>query len=248
MALKRTVTTLDDVIEAHRALYVARDGVFVLDVEGDDGLVPAAKLNEFRDSNRRLNAELKAANEKLATYDGIDPAAARAALAAHSQDDPAKPNAQTAAAMRRIEALEQAIKSEQDKAKAAEERLAQTRISDVLREAARQIGVHAEMIDDVIQLPAIRGAWRLNERGETVAVDGDQPIYGKDAVKPITAAEFLQSRLHKVYFAPSTGGGVQGNGSGANPGANQMRRADFDKLNPIEQRQFVVEKKGAVLD
>jgi len=244
MGLKAVLEKLEDAPEAVRSFYEERDGKFHLALEGDSGFVPASKLHEFRDSNRKLNAELKAAAEKLKQYDGVDPDEYRKLKDTTSDD---KPNGQAIALQKRIEALEASVKAEQEKASAAEQRLAQTKISDVLRKAAQKLGVHPEMIDDVIELPAIRGPWALDDKGNPVARDGDSVIYGKDATAPIAPEEFLQGRLKKAYLQPSNGAGSQG-GNGRPAGAKQVRRADFDVMPPDQQRDFIINQKGAVVD
>ena len=50
------VETLDSISEELQQYYVEDDGGFLLNVEG---VVPKAKLNEFRTTNRKLNAELE---------------------------------------------------------------------------------------------------------------------------------------------------------------------------------------------
>lgn len=243
MGLKLAVDSLDGVDKALHGLYEERDGKFVLALDGDPGFVPAAKLTEFRDSNRKLNADLKAAAEKLKQFDGVDPDEYRKLK--ESGDD--KPNPQATALQKRIEALEAAIRAENEQRVAAEQRLAQTKIGDALRQAAQKIGVNPGMIDDVIQLPSIRSAWQLDAKGNVVAKDGDEVIYGKDGRAPITVEEFMQGRLHKGYLQPSSGGGAPGN-NGHPAGAKTMQRMEFDKLPPLQQRDFIVTQKGAVVD
>lgn len=92
MALSPLVDTLDQVPEALRAHYVSRDGKFVLELSAAPaGFVPAAdlatangKVVEFRDNNVRLMKEveeLRPFKNLAAKFDGIDPEAAKAAIA-----------------------------------------------------------------------------------------------------------------------------------------------------------------------
>ena len=62
MPLKFKVTKKDDVPAEHASLYVEKDGVFVLDVEG---AVAREKLEEFRTNNINLQNQIKA-------FEGID--------------------------------------------------------------------------------------------------------------------------------------------------------------------------------
>ena len=67
MALKFKVKTREEIPTEQAALYVERDGAFVMDIEG---AVDKSKLEEFRAHNIAVNNELKAWKER---YEGIDP-------------------------------------------------------------------------------------------------------------------------------------------------------------------------------
>src|SRR5215510_8327548 len=67
MALKFKYKTKEEVPAESQALYVERDGGWVLDV---DGAVDKAKLEEFRTNNIALNNQL--ADQKK-RFEGIDP-------------------------------------------------------------------------------------------------------------------------------------------------------------------------------
>ena len=66
MALKFVVDNLDDIEEAHRPLYVERDGKFALAVEG---AVSNERLAEFRDNNRSLKKQLDDLSKQ---FEGVD--------------------------------------------------------------------------------------------------------------------------------------------------------------------------------
>lgn len=59
MALKATVTTLDEVDEAHRPLYVESNGKFKLDVDADPGGALKTALQRERESNGTYKTRLK---------------------------------------------------------------------------------------------------------------------------------------------------------------------------------------------
>src|SRR2546421_12811223 len=67
MALKFKFTTKDEIPAEQAALYVERDGAWVLDAEG---VVEKSKLDEFRSSNVAL---MKERDELKQRFDGIDP-------------------------------------------------------------------------------------------------------------------------------------------------------------------------------
>ena len=71
MPLKFKAKTKDEIPAEHQALYVERDGVWVLDV---DGGVDKSKLDEFRNTNVAL---LKQLEEQKQRFEGIDPDSVR---------------------------------------------------------------------------------------------------------------------------------------------------------------------------
>lgn len=84
MGLKTVIADPAEVPDALREHYKqTTDGKFALVLDGDQppGFVKADKLAEFRSNNRKLHAANVELEAKLKVYDGIDPDAARAALA-----------------------------------------------------------------------------------------------------------------------------------------------------------------------
>lgn len=89
-ALAPVVDRLEDVAEPARQFYTAKDGKFHVDLSGAPaGFVPATELAlangkvvEFRDTNIALKKQVDEFAPKLAKFDGLDPEAAKAALAA----------------------------------------------------------------------------------------------------------------------------------------------------------------------
>ena len=71
MALKFKFTAKDEIPEAQRALYVERDGAWLLDVEG---AADKGKIEEFRANNIALGNELTDLKQR---FDGLDPAEVR---------------------------------------------------------------------------------------------------------------------------------------------------------------------------
>src|SRR3974390_2622258 len=67
MALKYKFKSKDEIPAEQQALYVERDGAWMLDVEG---AVEKAKLDEFRANNIALSNQLA---EHKKRFDGIDP-------------------------------------------------------------------------------------------------------------------------------------------------------------------------------
>ena len=71
MPLKFKIKTKEEIPAEQQALYVERDGAWVLDV---DGAVEKSKLDEFRATNVSL---LKQLDEHKQRFEGIDPAEVR---------------------------------------------------------------------------------------------------------------------------------------------------------------------------
>ncbi len=78
MGLKFKFKSREEIPSEHAALYVERDGAFVLDAEG---VVEKAKLDEFRATNVSL---LKERDELKQRFEGINPDEVRK-LAAEKQ-------------------------------------------------------------------------------------------------------------------------------------------------------------------
>jgi hypothetical protein len=86
MALKTIINDPAEVPDALRDFYAKTpDGKFAIMLDGDGdpppGFVKADKLAELRTNNRKLHAANVELEAKLRAFDGIDPDAARAALA-----------------------------------------------------------------------------------------------------------------------------------------------------------------------
>lgn len=88
-ALAPVVESLDKVPEAARPFYEAKDGKYSLSLDGAPaGFVPASELAsangkvvEFRDNNIKLTQEVEILRPLKTKYEGIDPDAAKDALA-----------------------------------------------------------------------------------------------------------------------------------------------------------------------
>ena len=75
MALKFKFASKEQIPAEHAALYVERDGAFVLDAEG---AVDKSRVDEFRTNNLALKKQL---DDLAAKYEGIDPDAVKTLLA-----------------------------------------------------------------------------------------------------------------------------------------------------------------------
>jgi len=219
MALKTKIAKLEDVAEPLREQYEAKDGVFVLKVDGDAGdLFPG-----LSESQKALLAEKKTLADKLKTLEGqltgVDLEKAKKALADldKAEEDKAKQKGdwdnwkaqmqakhdeEKAALTGRLTEAETALESE----------LITARATSAIAEAK---GVPALLLPHV-------GAKVVNENGkrEVRVFDANgQTRYGKDG-KPLTIAERIAEMksdqvFGRAFEASGAGGsGAQNNTSG----------------------------------
>jgi len=206
-------------------------------------------LEQERSQRRAATKAREEADAKIAELEAKLLAIQQPKEPAHSPESAS----QLAAFQKRIETLETAIRSEQEKRDQAERRLADTRISDALRRAAADIGVVPELIDDVIVLPRVRSPWAVDEAGEPAILDSDgQPRYStKDPTRKLTAREFLSEALKESrhYFAASAGAGVPGSatGPGRTPPQHYLSREDAKDLNKYRAAKEAAKKAGVEL-
>jgi hypothetical protein len=255
VALKAILESLDEVPEAHRELYVEKDGRFQLDVEG---VVPQERFKEFRDNNIRLMKEREDLQKKLASYSDVDPQTYQEAIKKLQAFDDKKmldegkvEELLTIRTERLRNDYENQIKAFQKKLAELESHsttlgaeLAKERIDGRLREVAGRVGIEETALPDLINRG--RQVWRLVE-GEPVAMQGEQLIYGKDPAKPISMEEWADGLADQAphLFKASTGGGAQNQVNGVVRGARVIARGDalaFGKhLEDIASGKMVVQ-------
>jgi hypothetical protein len=210
MSLKYVVESLEAVPEAARELYSEKDGKFHLAVEG---LVPVAKVNEFRDNNITLARQLEEMNKK---YEGVDLDAVR-----QMTEQARKIKDQELIAAGKVEELfaeriapmrtsfEKDVSTAKEHAIKLQSQLESLLIDGAIRDAAGKAGVRATAVDDVL----LRGrqAFRLVE-GKAVPMDGDKVMFGKNG-DPMPVEEWISALSDRAphLFEPSQGGGAPGN-------------------------------------
>jgi hypothetical protein len=224
MPLLATVDSLDGVPEAARDLYTARDGKFHLAV---DGLVPSARLSEFRDNNIAYKKEL---DTLKAQFDGVDPEKYRE-LTAKEQKLLDKKLIDAGKVDELVEQRVGAMRTEHERVVAdlntklggSTKALEGLVIDSALRDAASASGVRSTAIEDVLLRG--RAAFKLHE-GKAVAFDGDKPAFGKDG-GPLSITEWTAGLAERAphLFESSNGGGAA-NGNGAGGGSGSIRRTD----------------------
>ena len=214
MTLKAVIDDISAVPEALRAFYTPHDGHYALAVEG---LVPKARLDEFRDNNIKLVQERDALRQQ---FDGIDPEKARALLArAQKEHDKRLVDAGTIDELvaQRVEAMradyEARLSGEAEKSQAMQSRLETLLIDGAIRDAAAKAGIRPSAIEDVL----LRGRtiFKLLE-GKAVPMQGDDVLYSKTG-EAMTMDEWLNSLVgHAPHlFEPNRGAGAAGGAASA---------------------------------
>lgn len=232
MALKARYDSLEDVPEDVRQYYVESDGAYELDV---DGVVPKAKLDEFRDNNIRLKKELE-------RMEGVDPERYQALLAEQK-----KREREDAERRGEYERLLGETKEEYEQRIAAKDELLAKRdaqLKQILRDQAvsaelDRAGIRAGLKS--VALPYMERYVRTEERdGEvrTVVVDADgKPRLNKNGDEMALAdfvAEFRESEAGAALFE-----GTVGRGSGATGSAGRGAGGAQKKLTEMTTAEKV---------
>jgi len=254
MALRATISSLDDVPEEHRGLYVQVGDEYVVDL--DDGEYKK-RITEFRDNNITLKkrvdtlaaeskqlAELKTQLEK---YDGLDAEKAREAL----QKIQAIEDKKLMDAGQIDELLSQRterMRLDYDgQVKAALKARDDNKVeADKYRELYQKEVIDNKLSASITSIGklrpgAIRDAlwrgrevWKLNDQGIPTPFSPDgKVIYGKDGENPISMDEWAQSLMQEVPYLweGNVGGGAGGAGGGAGGGTGQVDRMDQNAIN-----------------
>jgi len=256
-----TFDTLDTVPEGLREVAKENNGKFVVSV------VPAAKLNEFRDNNVAISKErdalkvvaesikpLMAENEtveqfitRFGTLRDIEQQVKDGKLTAKGDIE--------AEVGRRVSEMKTGFErtnSEQAKALAAAiaERDAATHrwrqgiVERFVTEAvvADGSGALPSALPDILNRAA--GVFSVGEDGKLTAKDGEAIMYGADGTSPMTPKEWLAKLKDQAphFFKASSGGGASGGGGSAQYGG--MSQADFNALPPAEKMRIFRESAG----
>jgi hypothetical protein len=217
--------------------YEAKDGKFVLKVEGElPGFVtPAAaeelrnEVKQFRSTNIGLQTKASQLEAQLKTFEGIDPAEHRAlkdkiaGFESKGTKDPADVDARIAAALKPI--ADKLEKSEQLRAQ-ADSKLGEKEVETELTRVGITAGVAKTAMADF--LARGKATWKHKD-GKVVAFNGDTPLFGEKG-QPLTLEEWSTGLTTEAphLFKPSGGGG-------ANPGAGASGAAKvITGVDPLE--------------
>ena len=229
MALKFKYTKRDEIPTEQVALYVERDGAFVLDA---DGVVEKSKLEEFRASNVTL---LKERDELKQRFEGIDPDEVRK-LAAAKQKLEEERQLKAGETDKVIEARLKVARAEWEKVHgvvvgerdALHGRLTAIQIDQAVVSEATKRGLRPTALPDVTA--RARMTFKLvNGVPQAFEADGQLARMGKDGVTPMTLAEWVDALVADAphLFEANAGGGATGSGSGG--AGNRSARNPFRK-------------------
>jgi len=216
MALKFKFKSKDEIPSEQAALYVEREGSWVLDAEG---VVEKSKLDEFRKANVTL---LKERDELKTRFEGIDPDEVRKLAEDKRKLEEAQQvkagevekviDARLKSARAEWEKQFTAVASERD---ALNGRLTAIQIDQAVVTEATKRGLRATAIPDITS--RARMTFKLvNGVPQAFEADGQTARVGKDGVTPMTLAEWIDALVSDAphLFESNAGGGAAGNGSG----------------------------------
>jgi hypothetical protein len=235
MALKPVVSDLSEVPEAARPLYEAKDGKFVLPIEGD----PVGKLAEFRSTNvellkglgvttvaeglARAQAFAGMTAEQLTTLKQVDPAeyktlkAAAEKLKEKGLDNPDTADEKLKGLIAdAVKPFAEKVGALETELKTARETVSEAAFRKAVGEAFIKAGGKADAVDFIVA----RAKESFVAKGDKI--EAKPGIHSAEATAsglvPLGVEEWLLSQAKAVGFAfePSSGGGaVGGNGSGS---------------------------------
>ena len=199
-----------------QALYVERDGAWMLDV---DGAADKAKLDEFRANNIALSKQLE---EQKKRFEGIDPEQVRK-LAEEKQRLEEAQQLKAGEVEKVVENRLKTAKAEWDKQFAAvtaerdalNARLTAIQIDQGVITAATKRGLRPTAIPDITA--RARSVFRLvNGAPRAFEADGQTVRVGKDGMTPMTLEEWVEQQVADAphLFESNAGGGAASNGSG----------------------------------
>jgi hypothetical protein len=216
MALKFKFKSKEEIPAEQAGLYVERDGVWLLDV---DGAVDKSKLDEFRNTNVAL---IKERDELKKRFEGIDPDEVRR-LAEEKQKLEEAQQVKTGEVEKVVENRLKTAKNEWDKQFSAvaterdalNSRLTAIQIDQGIITSATKRGLRPTAIPDItararLVFKLVNGVPRAFETdGQTVRV-------GKDGMTPMTLDEWVDGQVAEAphLFESNAGGGAAGSGSG----------------------------------
>ena len=241
MALKFKFKSKEEVPAEQQALYVERDGAWMLDV---DGAVDKSKLDEFRANNITLSNQLA---EQKKRFEGIDPDQVRK-LAEDKQRLEEAQQIKGGEMDKVVENRLKTAKAEWDKQFAAiaserdslTARLTAIQIDQGVTTTATKRGLRPTAIPDITA--RARTVFRLVDGApRAYEADGQTVRVGKDGITPMTLDEWVDQQVADAphLFESNAGGGAAGNGSGGAGSRSAKNPFRKDTWNLTEQMKLL---------
>ena len=201
-------------------------------------------VSGLKSKNGELLGKLKEREDKLKSFDGIEPDAVRNILRKFADEEEAALIAKgeiDTVLSKRTERMksdyEKKLQAEADakvRAESKAAKLAERTLAGALRDAAIKSGAIPEALEDIVLRAS--SLWRLNDEGDPVAMQGDEIVLGKDGKTPLTPKEWAESlREAAPHLWPRASGtnAPGSNGAGkssfANKKASEMTSAEKAK-------------------
>jgi predicted RNase H-like nuclease (RuvC/YqgF family) len=225
------VAKLEDVEEAHRALYgeVDKDGtrVFRINVKG-------AVSEEFRDNNRTLHTENQTLKDQVAA-NSHELETLKTQLA--EAGDKGKKNDKEKSDMEeRVASLEKANADALERAAAAESRAARSMASEKIKTAATTAGAKKDLLDN-LATDALNDGWQIGDNGDLERRRGETLVMSEESAgKPQAIGEYLNevAAVKPSFFGSTEGDGADNEGD-RDAGKRVITRAEAATGNFIEE-------------
>lgn len=250
MPVEYQVDSLDSVDESIRGAYVETDGKFNFDPDKYADL----KAQGLKTKNKELLTKIaqgKADKDALKRFEKFadlddDELSDLLTLREQKNNPPADKDKDKGKGAEELQAnFDKALKKATDKhtTDLAErdntitelnKKLKHYELTVPIRDVAAQAGVLAEDMKLVLLETASR--FKLNDDGKIVVLDDD----GEETdITPQKFFDTLYKQQRPKFYAPSGAGGSGAPSSTSRSGVEAMRRADFDKLGPVEAAKFM---------
>ena len=222
--MKPVVDKIEDVSEPLRGEYEAKDGKYVLKVDGDASAHPAfladahQKVAEFRTNNTDLLKRRSELETALKAFDGVDPAEYRTlkAKVADLEKKGVKDGGDVAKLIEgALAPVLEKLKTFETREAVARTALADKSIEAALLSAGLQAGVQETALPDFVA----RGKRTFVADGDQiVAKNGGTPVFSKkrpgEFLDVTEWAEGLQAEAPHLYKPSKGGGTTPGSGTG----------------------------------
>ncbi len=253
MALKAVVTDISTVPEAFRSEYTQVGNEYRLAIDGEvPGFVPSAKLNEFRDNNRRLTEEAQTLKQQLDALKEIDPVEYKRLKEEVGKKGKGESEEEY---QRRLQAALKPVQTELETSRTENTKLqgelAKLRINDAAVAAGAEYGIRPSAQADLVN--RISGFTKLENGIPVIYDEKGEKRYSNKTGDLLTIKEAVAELVEKAphLFEPSTGTQSKGpgnNGAGSlGSGPNPFKKESWNltRQSEIMAKDKVLAKKLA---